>query len=120
MVAKPGDPGFVDGRTSLVKIAPGRLPAMITAKKPIADDTRNMANWVVHNAARHGVLANADFYKYLEHAEGAKLKGTALWRTFTIEEVRSGWWKQIPVDGRTQTVIPDHLRFRLPDNGQGA
>ncbi len=120
MVAKLGDPGFVDGRTSLVKIAPGRLPAMITAKKPTADGNRNMANWVVHNAARHGVLANDYFYKYLEHAEGAILKGTALWRKFTIEDVGSGWWMQGTVDGRTQTVIPDHLRFRLPDNGQGA
>jgi hypothetical protein len=124
MVAKPGDPGFVDGRTSLVKIAPGRLPAMITAKKPIAGNGCNMANWVVHNAARHGVLANDYFYKYLrlEHAEGAKLKGTARLRSFTIEEVtvRSGWWKQIPVTGVTKTVLPDHLRFRLPDNGQGA
>jgi hypothetical protein len=38
MVAEPGDPGFVDGRTSLVKIAPGRLPvpAMITVKRPDA------------------------------------------------------------------------------------
>ena len=122
MVAEPGDPGFVDGRTSLVKIAPGRLPAMITAKKPIAGQGYVMANWLVHNASPNGVLANADFYKYLEHAEGAKLKGTKLKRSFTIEEVpvRSGWWKQIPVDGRTKTVIPDHLRFRLPDNGQGA
>ena len=62
----------------------------------------------------------AYFYKYLEKAEGAKLKGTALWRTFTIEEVRGGWWKQGAVDGRMRTVIPAHLRFRLPDNGQGA
>ncbi len=68
-------------------------------------------------------VANADFYQYLEHAEGADLKGTARGRKFTIEEVpaRSGWWKQIPVDGRTNTVIPAHLRFRLPDNnGKGA
>jgi hypothetical protein len=122
MVAKAGDPGFVDGRTSLVKIAPGRLPAMITAKKPIAGKRVNMANWVVHNAAPHGVLANDYFYKYLEHAEGADLRGTPLWRKFTIEDVGSGWWRQIPVNGGTSTVIPDHLRFtgRLPDNGQGA
>ena len=117
MVAKAGDPGFVDGRTSLVKIVPGRLPATITAKKPPAGGTRNMANWVVYNAAPHGVFANADFYKYLEHAEGAKLRGTALSRQFTIEEVpvRSGWWKQGKVTLRTKTVIPDHLRFRLPE-----
>ena len=58
-------------------------------------------------------------YKYLENAEDATLKGSAPTRLFTIEEVRSGWWKQIPVDGRTQTVIRAHLRFRLPDNGLG-
>jgi hypothetical protein len=115
MVAEPGDPGFVDGRTSLVKIVPGRLPATITVKKPEADDRRNMANWLVINAARHGVLANADFYKYLEHAEGAELRGTVLKRMFTIEEVRKGWWKQGKVDSRTGTVLPDHLRFRLPE-----
>ncbi len=106
-----------------MKIVPGRLPATITVKKPEADDRRNMANWLVINAARHGVLANADFYQYLEHAEGAKLKGTGLIRSFSIEEepARGGWWKQGTVDGRTKTVIPDHLRFRLPDNGrQGA
>ena len=76
-----------------------------------------MQHCQLNNAARHGVLANADFYKYLVHAEGAKLKGAVLKRAFTIEEVpvRSGWWKQIPVDGRTKTVIPDHLRFRLPE-----
>ena len=125
MVAETGDPGFVDGRTSLVKIAPGRLPvpAMITVKRPDAGEC-NIANWVVNNAAQHhdGVSANADFYQYLEHAEGAKLKGTGLIRSFSIEEepARGGWWKQGTVDGRTKTVIPDHLRFRLPDNGQGA
>ena len=67
--------------------------------------------------------ANADFYQYLEHAEGADLKGTARGRKFTIEEVpaRSGWWKQTKVTVQTGTVLPDHLRFRLPDNsGQGA
>jgi hypothetical protein len=121
MVAKLGDPGFVDGRTSLVPHTGDRLVATITAKKPPAAKRSNMANWVVYNAAPHGVLANADFYKYLVHAEGAKLKGTALLRQFIIEEARSGWWKQGTVDGRTQTVLPDHLRFRLPDNsGQGA
>jgi hypothetical protein len=118
MVAEPGDPGFVDGRTSLVPHNGVRLPATITAKKPPAGGTRNMANWLVHNASPHGVLANADFYKYLEHAEGADLRGTALWRKFTIEEVRKGWWKQGKVTLRTKTVLPDHLRFRLPENSQ--
>ncbi len=123
MVAEPGDPGFVDGRTSLVPHNGDRLPATITAKKPDTGGTRNMANWVVYNASPNGVLANAYFYKYLEHAEGAKLKGTVLKRSFTIEEVpaRSGWWKQTKVTVQTNTVLPDHLRFRLPDNsGQGA
>jgi hypothetical protein len=122
MVAKPGDQGFVDSRTSLVPHIGDRLPAMITAKKPPAGSEYNMANWVVYNAARTGVFANAYFYKYLEHAEGADLKGTKLKRSFTIEEVpvRSGWWKQGTVDGRTKTVLPDHLRFRLPVNCQGA
>ena len=121
MFAKPGDPGFVNGRTSLVPHTGDCLPATITAKKRDTSGARNMANWVVYNAARNGVLANADFYKYLEHAEGAKLKGTVLWRKFTIEEVRKGWWKQGKVSDVTKTVLPDHLRFRLPDNsGQGA
>jgi len=117
MFAKPGDPGFVAGRTSLVPHTGDRLPATITAKKPDTSGARNMANWVVYNAARHGVFANADFYKYLEHAEGAKLRGTALNRKFTIEEVpvRSGWWKQTKVTVQTNTVLPDHLRFRLPE-----
>jgi hypothetical protein len=67
------------------------------------------------------VLASAYFYKYLEHAEGtSSLRGTGLRRQFTIEEVRRGWWKQGTVDGRTKTVLPAHLRFRLPDNSQGA
>ena len=75
MVARAGDPGFVDGRTSLVPHIDGHDAATITAKKPPAGDTRNMAKWVVHNAARHGVFANADFYKYLEHAEGPSSGG---------------------------------------------
>ena len=69
------------------------------------------------------MLAGACFYKYLEHAEGAILRGTGLLvvrRQFTIEEVRRGWWKQGTVDGRTKTVLPVHLCFRLPDNSQGA
>ncbi len=115
MVARAGDPGFVDGRTSLVPHTGDRLPATITAKKPDTSGDRNMANWVVYNAARNGVFANADFYKYLEHAEGADLKGTALKRSFTIEEVRKGWWKQTKVTVQTNTVLPDHLRFRLPE-----
>jgi hypothetical protein len=121
MVARAGDPGFVVGRTSLVPHNGVRLPATITAKRPIEGSGQNMANWVVFNAAPHGVLANADFYKYLEHAEGADLKGTGLKRQFTIEEVRKGWWKQTKVTVQTNTVLPDHLLFRLPDNsGQGA
>ncbi len=117
MFAKAGDPGFVAGRTSLVPHTGDRLPATITAKKRDAGGARNMANWVIYNAARHGVLANADFYKYLEHAEGAKLKAAVLKRQVTIEEVpvRSGWWQQGRVDSRTGTVLPDHLRFRLPE-----
>jgi hypothetical protein len=115
MVAKPGDQGFVDGRTSLVPHNDDRLPAMITAKKPPAGPYYIKGNWVVYNAATGGVLAHAYFYKYLEHAEGAKLRGTALKRSFTIEEVRRGWWKQGRVDSRTGTVLPDHLRFMLPD-----
>jgi hypothetical protein len=37
MVAEPGDPGFVDGRTSLVPYNnndPRRLPATITGMRP--------------------------------------------------------------------------------------
>ncbi len=120
MFAKPGDPGFVNGRTSLVPHNGDRLVATITAKKAPAGQGYVKGNWVVYNAAPRGVLANKDFYKYLEHAEGADLKGTALLRMFTIEEVRSGWWKQGRVTQQTNTVLPDHLRFRLPVNGQGA
>ncbi len=122
MVAKPGDPGFVDGRTSLVPHINRRTIATITVKRPQPGQSYNMANWVVFNAGPSGVSANDYFYQYLEHAEGAKLKGTGFERKFTIEEVpvRSGWWKQGRVDSRTKTVIPDHLRFRLPENSQGA
>ncbi len=120
MVAEPGDPGFVEGRTSLVPHNGVRLPATITAKKPPAGQSYVKGTWVVHNASPNGVLANDYFYKYLEHAEGAELRGTVLWRKFTIEEVRKGWWKQIKVTLQTGTVLPDHLRFRLPGNSQGA
>ena len=122
MVARAGDPGFVDGIVSLVPHNLNGKPeliATITVKRPAAGRS-NMANWVVYNAAPAGVLANAYFYKYLEHAEGADLRGNPLERKFTIEEVRTGWWKQGTVTAGTTTVIPAHLRFRLPDNGQGA
>ena len=122
MVARAGDPGFVDGIVSLVPHnGKPELIATITVKKPPASKRCNMANWVVPNASRtNGVLANAYFYKYLEDAEGAILRGNSLERSFTIEEVRTGWWKQGTVTAGTTTVIPAHLRFRLPDNGQGA
>ena len=121
MVARDGDPGFVDGIVSLVPHnGKPELIATITVKRPPAGCRSIMANWVVYNAAPAGVLANAYFYKYLEHAEGAELKGSPLSRKFTIEEVRKGWWKQIKVTLQTGTVLPDHLRFRLPDNSQGA
>jgi hypothetical protein len=57
MVAEPGDEGFFDGRTSLVPYNgdPGRLPAMITGKRPDAGNRGNMANWVVYVQCRpHG------------------------------------------------------------------
>ena len=123
MVARAGDPGFVDGIVSLVPHNLNGKPeliATITVKRPPAGGRQNMANWVVHNAATKGAFANAYFYKYLEHAEGAELKGNPLLRKFTIEEVRTGWWKQGKATGVTNTVIPAHLRFFLPDNGQGA
>jgi hypothetical protein len=113
MFAKPGDPGFVDGRTSLVPHNGDRLPATITAKKPPKGTRSNMANWIVYNAAPHGVLANADFYKYLEHAEGANLRGTGLNRKFTIEEVRKGWWKQGKVTSQFSKI-----RFLIPKVGR--
>ena len=75
MFAEPGDPGFVDGRTSLVPHNGDRLVATITARKPPAGQRCIKANWVVFNAATGGVLANADFYKYLEHAEGPSSGG---------------------------------------------
>jgi hypothetical protein len=117
MVARAGDQGLVHGRTSLVphNNDPSRLPATIPVKRPDSDagNGDNMANWVVHNAKR--VFANAYFYKYLEHAEGAilSLRGTALSRKFSIEEVtaRRGWWKQGKVTDQTGTVLPAHLRF---------
>ncbi len=66
-------------------------------------------------------MLSACFYKYLENAEDATLKGSAPTRLFTIEEVRSGWWKQGTVTVQTTTTAcsrpahRDHLRFRLPD-----
>ena len=47
-------------------------------------------------------------YKYLENAEDATLKGSAPTRLFTIEEVRSGWWKQGTVTVQTTTMLPAH------------
>ena len=119
MEARAGDPGFVDGIITLV-LHNGKpeLIATITVKRPKAGCRSNMANWVVWSAKLE--LANAYFYKYLEDAEGADLKGDPLARMFTIEEVRRGRWKQIPVTAGTTTVIPAHLLFRLPDNIQGA
>ena len=120
MEARVGDPGFVDGIVSLVPHEPGREIATITVREPYRQKSSNMAKWVVPSASRNGVLANADFYKYLEHAEGAILRGDALVRSFTIEDVGRGLWKQGKVTLQTTTVIPAHLRFRLPDNSQGA
>jgi hypothetical protein len=51
-------------------------------------------------------IASACFYKYLENAEDATLKGSAPTRLFTIEEVRSGWWKQGTITVQTTTMLP--------------
>ena len=65
---------------------------------------------------------NAKFYEHLKHARGATWKGDAVARAFTItEEGRSGWWVQKnPTHNKVTTIIPKCLRFRLPDDDQGA
>ena len=55
-------------------------------------------------------------------AGAATLKGGEIvQRRFTIkEEARGGWWKQHNPQNNATTIIPTHLRFRLPDADQGA
>ena len=103
--------------------------ATITAKRP-NQKSYVARNWVVWNgASQTGVVQpgwedNAKFFKYLEGAPGATLKGGEIaQRSFTInlkQEPRGGWWVQSNDNKKATTIIPTHLRFRLPDADQGA
>ncbi len=74
--------------------------------------------------APEGWEDNDRFFKYLKDDDGTTWKGDAAVRRFTtgIEEGRSGWWMhwQSTHNNKVQTIIPPHLRFRLPDDDQGA
>ena len=129
MYLQPDEDGFDPECPKLVlhrdDCDPKRI-ATIIAKRP-KNETANQRNWVVWNGAsqtgnlQSGWEDNAKFFKYLEGAPGATLKGgEVVQRAFTIKEARSGWWKQHTPQNKAKTIIPPHLRFRLPDADQGA
>ena len=129
MYLRLGEDGFDRDCPKLVLFPPGGDPeriATITAKRPAND--RDQRNWAVGNGASEkgdlqwGWEDNDRFFKYLKHARDAELKGEIAQRRFTIKEgARSGWWKQHKHTGNNcaNTIIPTHLRFRLPDADQG-
>ena len=130
MYLQLGEDGFDRDCPKLVLLRDGCDPkriATITAKRPTQKscDQRNWAVW--NGASEKGVVQsgwedNAKFFKYLEDAPGATLKGGEIvQRQFTIREARGGWWVQHnPAHNKANTIIPTHPRFRLPDADQGA
>ena len=133
MYLQPDEDGFDPECPKLVlhrdDCDPKRI-ATITAKRPQNRNGKDQTNsgWAVWNGAdKKGDLQlgwedNAKFFKYLEGAADATLNGgEVVQRAFTIrDEARSGWWKQHNPSNNSQTIIPTHLRFRLPDADQGA
>ena len=133
MYLRLGEDGFDRDCPKLVLLRDGCDPkriAAIIAKRPQNGDGKDQRNWVVGNGAdrkgdvQSGWEDNAKFFKYLEGASsGATLNGgEVVQRAFTIrDEARSGWWKQhTRNNNKAKTIIPPHLRFRLPDADQGA
>ena len=132
MYLQPGEDGFDRDCPKLVLLRDDCDPvariATIIAKRPhnhgSAKDQRNWAVW--NGANQKGTLQsgwedNAKFFKYLKNAPGATLKGGEIaQRAFTIKEARGGWWVQHSHCKSATTIIPTHLRFRLPDADQGA
>ena len=128
MYLRLGEDGFDPECPKLVLVPPGGDPeriATIAVKRPAT--IRDQRNWVVYNGANKkgdlqlGWEDNAKFFKYLEGAPGATLKGgEVVQRAFTIQEARGGWWVQNNPSNNAKTIIPTHLRFRLPDADQGA
>ena len=129
MYLQLGEDGFDRDCPKLVLLRDGCDPkriATIKVKRPKRD--KDQTNWLVFNGAsekgdlQSGWEDNAKFFKYLETAPGAMLKGgEVVQRVFTIkEEARGGLWKQHNPSNNARTIIPTHLRFRLPDADQGA
>ena len=128
MYLKPDEDGFDPERPRLVlhrdDCDPTRI-ATIKVKRPKRD--KDQTNWLVFNGAsekgdlQSGWEDNAKFFKYLETAPGAELKGGEIvQRSFTIKEGAKGtWWKQYNPSNNAKTIIPTHLRFRLPGADQG-
>ena len=130
MYLQPDEEGFDRECPKLVlhrdDCDPKRI-ATIIAKRPQNGKDADQRNWAVWNgASEKGVVQsgwedNAKFFKYLEDAPGATLKGGEIvQRQFTIREARGGWWVQHNHNYLANTIIPTHLRFRLPDADQGA
>ena len=128
MYLQLGEDGFDRDCPKLVLFPPGGDPKRIATIIAKRDGSRDQRNWAVGNGAsekgkvQSGWEDNAKFFKYLEGAADATLKGgEVVQRAFTInEEARSGWWKQHNRRNNAKTIIPPHLRFRLPDADQGA
>jgi hypothetical protein len=131
MYLKPGEFGFDPAfPNALLPLRPDCGPeriASLTAKQP--DSRHDQANWLVWNGVSYdngdlqtGWEDNGRFFKYLKDARDKTWKGDAAARAFTItEEGRSGWWVQKnPTHNKVTTIIPKCLRFRLPDDDQGA
>ena len=129
MYLQLGEDGFDRDCPKLVLLRDGCDPkriATIAVKRPNNKEV-DQRNWAVWNGAsekgdlQSGWEDNAKFFKYLEGAPGATLKGEAVQRAFTIKEGAKGtWWKQHNPRNCARTIIPTHLRFRLPDADQGA
>ena len=134
MYLQLGEDGFDRDCPKLVQFPPGGDPkriATIIAKRPQNGKDADQRNWAVWNGeSEKGVVQsgwedNAKIFKYyLKDAPGATLKGGEIaQRSFTInlkQEPRGGWWVQSNDNKKATTIIPTHLRFRLPDADQGA
>jgi hypothetical protein len=123
-----GEERFDPERPKLVLHRAGCDPkriASLKVKRP--DQGSDQAHWTVFNGVTRkkdrqpGWEDNDRFFKYLKDDLGTTLKGYAVAREFTIKvEGRSGWWVQHNYNNKANTIIPTHLRFRLPDADQGA